>query len=59
MPGTPIPTATASRNDPKTGDNLEFRFIQRSESDIGARLGEYISGWLKQIGIATKSEVDR
>jgi peptide/nickel transport system substrate-binding protein len=46
-----------TRNDPKTGDNLEFRFIQRSESDIGARLGEYISGWLKQIGIATKSEV--
>ena len=48
-----------TRNDPKTGDNLDFRFIQRSESDIGARLGEYISGWLKQIGIATKSEVDR
>jgi len=46
-----------TRNDPKTGDNLEFRFIQRSESDIGARLGEYIAGWLKQIGIATKSEV--
>jgi len=46
-----------TRNDPKTGDNLEFRFILRSESDIGARLGEYISGWLKQIGIATKSEV--
>jgi peptide/nickel transport system substrate-binding protein len=46
-----------TRNDPKTGDNLDFRFILRSESDIGARLGEYISGWLKQIGIATKSEV--
>jgi peptide/nickel transport system substrate-binding protein len=45
------------RNDPKTGQDLEFRFILRSESEIGARLGEYVSGWLKQIGIATKSEV--
>jgi len=45
------------RNDPKTGDNLDFRFILRSESEIGARLGDYISGWLKQIGISTKSEV--
>lgn len=45
------------RNDPKTGDNLDFRFILRSESENGARLGEYVSGWLKQIGIATKSEV--
>jgi peptide/nickel transport system substrate-binding protein len=45
------------RNDPKTGDNLDFRFILRSESEVGPRLGEYVSGWLKQIGIATKSEV--
>jgi peptide/nickel transport system substrate-binding protein len=45
------------RNDPKTGDDLNFRFILRSESEIGARLGEYISGWLKQIDIGTKSEV--
>ncbi len=42
-----------TRNDPKTHDNLNFRFITRSESEIGQRLGEYISGWLKQIGIAT------
>ena len=41
------------RNDPKTGDDLNFRFITRSESEIGQRLGEYISGWLKQIGIGT------
>jgi peptide/nickel transport system substrate-binding protein len=45
------------RNDPKTGDDLNFRFILRSESEIGSRLGEYISGWLKQIGIGTTSEV--
>ena len=45
------------RNDPKTGQDLNFRLILRSESDIGARLGTYVSGWLKQIGIATTSEV--
>jgi peptide/nickel transport system substrate-binding protein len=45
------------RNDPKTGDDMTFRFILRSESEIGERLGEYVSGWLKQIGIGTKSEV--
>jgi peptide/nickel transport system substrate-binding protein len=45
------------RNDPKTGDDLNFRFILRAESENGARLGEYVSGWLKQIGIGTKSEV--
>ncbi|HEX3299564.1 MAG TPA: ABC transporter substrate-binding protein [Actinomycetota bacterium] len=44
-------------NDPKTGQDLNFRFILRAESDIGARLGQYITGWLKQIGIATTSEV--
>jgi peptide/nickel transport system substrate-binding protein len=45
------------RNDPKTGDNLNFRFILRSESEIGSRLGDYITAWLKQIGIGTTSEV--
>jgi len=44
-------------NDPKTGQDLNFRLILRSESDIGARLGQYVSGWLKQIGIQTTSEV--
>jgi peptide/nickel transport system substrate-binding protein len=44
------------RNDPNTGDELDFRFILRSESEIGPRLGEYVSGWLKQIGIATRRE---
>lgn len=45
------------RNDPNTGDNLEFRFILRSESETGPQVGEYVSGWLKQIGIATEEEV--
>ncbi len=44
-------------NDPKTGQDLNFRLILRSESDIGARLGQYVSGWLKQIGVQTTSEV--
>src|SRR5204863_3238416 len=40
-----------------TGQDLNLRLILRSESDIGARLGTYVTGWLKQIGIATTSEV--
>ncbi len=44
-------------NDPKTGQDLNFRLILRSESDIGARLGQYVTGWLKQLGIQTTSEV--
>jgi peptide/nickel transport system substrate-binding protein len=44
-------------NDPKTGQDLNFRLILRAESDVGARLGTYVSGWLKQIGIATTSQV--
>jgi peptide/nickel transport system substrate-binding protein len=46
------------RNDPKSGQNLEFRFILRSDSDYGAQLGQYISGWLKQIGIKTINTVE-
>ena len=45
------------RNDPKTGNNLSFRLILRSESDTGPQVGDYVSGWLKQIGIDTKPEV--
>jgi len=45
------------RNDPKTGDDLSFRFILRSESDVGPQIGDYVTGWLKQIGIQTKPEV--
>jgi peptide/nickel transport system substrate-binding protein len=45
------------RNDPNTGDNLDFRFILRSESDVGPQIGDYVTGWLKQIGIKTRPEV--
>ena len=46
-----------TRNDPNTGDNLDFRFILRSESDVGSQLGDYIGGWLRQIHIKTEPEV--
>ena len=45
------------RNDPNTGDDLVFRFILRSESDVGPQIGDYVTGWLKQIGIKTQPEV--
>jgi peptide/nickel transport system substrate-binding protein len=46
------------RNDKANGgENLDFRFILRSESGVQPQLGNYISGWLKQIGIGTKTEI--
>jgi peptide/nickel transport system substrate-binding protein len=39
------------------GENLDFRFILRSESGVEPQLGRYIAGWLKQIGIGTQTEV--
>jgi peptide/nickel transport system substrate-binding protein len=46
------------RNDKANGgENLDFRFILRSESGVEPQLGNYISGWLKQIGIGTKTEI--
>ncbi|HTG48782.1 MAG TPA: ABC transporter substrate-binding protein, partial [Actinomycetota bacterium] len=45
------------RNMKGGGANLDFRLILRSDSDISADLGQYISGWLSQIGIATKKSV--
>jgi peptide/nickel transport system substrate-binding protein len=41
------------RNMPGGGDNLEFRFILRSEASDSANYGKLIQGWLKQIGIKT------
>jgi peptide/nickel transport system substrate-binding protein len=46
------------RNDKGGGQNLEFRFILRSDSDYGTQLGQFISGWLKQIGIKTDNTVE-
>ena len=45
------------RNDPKTSKDLDFRLILRSESDVGTQVGDYVTGWLKQIGIKTEPEV--
>ena len=45
------------REMPGGGEPLDFRFILRSESVNGAKDGEYIAGWLKQIGINVESEV--
>jgi peptide/nickel transport system substrate-binding protein len=39
------------------GDPMDFRLILRSESDVGAKVGKYITGWLKQIGIKTEPVV--
>ncbi|MFB3738334.1 MAG: ABC transporter substrate-binding protein [Candidatus Velamenicoccus archaeovorus] len=39
------------RNDPKTGDDLKFRFILRSDSPSTTAMGKLIVGWVKQIGI--------
>jgi peptide/nickel transport system substrate-binding protein len=39
------------RNDPKTGNDLKFRFILRSDSATGTQDGKLITGWVRQIGI--------
>jgi peptide/nickel transport system substrate-binding protein len=45
------------RNAKGGGDDLNLRFILRSQSDIEPQLGRYVSGFLKQIGIGTDTEV--
>ena len=44
------------REMPGGGRPLEFRFMLRSESPDSVKAGQFIQGWLKQIGIATKTE---
>ncbi len=44
------------RNMPDGGEDLDFRFIVRSESSNGVRAGELITGWMDQIGMQTKTE---
>jgi len=39
------------RNDPKTGEDLKFRMILRSDSPDTTAMGKLIVGWVKQIGI--------
>jgi peptide/nickel transport system substrate-binding protein len=45
------------REMPGGGEPLDFRFILRSEEERAPDMGRFISGWLSQIGIATRSEV--
>ena len=45
------------REMPGGGDPLDFRFILRSEDEQAPDLGRFISGWLSDIGIKTRSEV--
>ena len=43
------------RNMPGGGENLDFRFIVRTESPEGIQAGKLIAGWFKQIGIGTET----
>lgn len=45
------------REMPGGGKPLIFRYAVRSEGDTGESTAEYISGWLKQIGIGTTQKV--
>jgi peptide/nickel transport system substrate-binding protein len=45
------------REMPGGGHPLIFRYAVRSEGDTGPGIAEYVSGWLKQIGIGTKQSV--
>jgi peptide/nickel transport system substrate-binding protein len=45
------------REMPGGGQPLRFTYGERSESDIGRGIREFVTGWLKQIGIATTVRV--
>jgi peptide/nickel transport system substrate-binding protein len=45
------------REMPNGGDALEFRFVLRSEDPQSVTSGEFISGWLDEIGMKTKIDV--
>ena len=42
---------------PGGGQPLVFRYAQRSDSEVAAPIEEYLSGWLKKIGIGLKVSV--
>jgi peptide/nickel transport system substrate-binding protein len=44
------------RNMPNGGENLDFRFIVRTESPDGVKAGKLITGWMEQIGIKTTTQ---
>jgi peptide/nickel transport system substrate-binding protein len=45
------------REMPGGGQPLDFRFVLRSESTESATAGEFIAGWLEEIGITTRIDV--
>jgi peptide/nickel transport system substrate-binding protein len=45
------------REMPGGGQPLNFKYGERSESDIAPGIREFVTGWLKQIGIATTVRV--
>ena len=45
------------REMPGGGRPLNFRYAVRSEGAVGPSTAEFVSGWLKQIGIATTQKV--
>jgi peptide/nickel transport system substrate-binding protein len=45
------------REMPGGGQALRFKYGERSESDIGPGIREFVTGWLKKIGIATTVRV--
>jgi peptide/nickel transport system substrate-binding protein len=45
------------REMPGGGDDITLRYMVRSESETAGPDAEFITGWLKQIGIGTKQQV--
>src|SRR5687768_10513887 len=42
------------REMPGGGQELVFRYAIRTESDVAAPISEFVSGWLREIGIRTR-----
>jgi peptide/nickel transport system substrate-binding protein len=42
---------------PGGGKPLNFKYMVRSDSETGAPIAEFVTGWLKEIGIATTKKV--
>ena len=45
------------REMPGGGEPLKFKYAERSESEYGAPIRELVTGWLKEIGIATTVKI--
>ncbi|MCU1429743.1 MAG: transporter substrate-binding protein [Actinomycetia bacterium] len=45
------------RNMPKGGADITLRYAERSESPYGAPIREFVTGWLRKIGIGTSVKV--